>query len=696
MMMATESLTVPAGRVEIDTGTAALTAIDLETPSTSFVGTPSGSGLLRIAAPLEHYPSHFIETSARAKPEVTHRNGGVLLSYNELVSDEGRFPVQIEIEARSADDGLVLRARVHNGWDHPLPQVVFPQILDLDAVAGIDETRLQMGRGCLKPFHELHMEPDDAWWLDRRLQRYLPYGGIPFNMKWLDYGDTDKGLTLYSRNTRHTAQGVMVQRVSREVERLHLRWLHFPFIAPGETWDSGEYVLFPHAGDWYAGAQPYRDFAARHYPYRAPQRIREALAVRSLWPAPRNAPPNFPITTLPEYAEEIADPELGITELILWHWWLKNGYPIFLDPRLGTEGEFRDAVKQCNDMGVPVVFFVSHHLVRDTDETDPEWLHLNAAMQTEQGNWTYGRDFLPLFQVPFMGTHAMLRGSALSRGWREEGWRNYAEILDRGASGICFDVFGAWKGPNFNPAVDGPPDEEGEKLLEFAERAREMIHGANPDGTFSGEHVADVNVPVLDYTWEWKNGYELADAGPFRYVFPQYRLNANVNDHPRGALVGFMEGALLNIIPGNMLSHRLRDCPELVATLRQLTSLRRRYMSYFTEGQYRFMEGMSVEGGRARLYTHDDRILVIVVNPTDNPANVTIAVDPSVWGAGAMSGTIVETSQDGSILSRTGDVCGAFRHTARLEADSLRVIEFVSNTDGTHTEGGSNRTSDLN
>lgn len=670
-------LTIPHGRIGVDRRTAAITTIRLDDPETDFVRQPSGGGLLRIAAPLDHYPSHFVGTEARGNPVVVQRADGVVLNYAELVSDEGSLPIEVEVHVRTLDDGLKLSARVHNGWTEPLPQIIFPQLLDLEAVAGPDDTRLQLGRDRLQPFKELRMQPDDAWWLDRRLQQYIPFGGMQFNMKWLDFGDANRGLTLYSRNTRHTVQGLLMQRMNRDLDRVHLRWLHYPFIEPGETWESGEYVVMPHAGDWYAGARAYKQFADEHYPYNAPQRIREALAVRSVWPAVRNAPPTISISQLPEYAEELTDPGLGITELILWHWWLKNGYPIFLDPRLGTEEEFRVAIQECRDMGVPVVFFVSHHLIRDSDETDPDWLHLNAAMQPVQGNWTYGRDFLPVFQVPFMGTHAMFQGSALSHGWREEGWRNYETILGNGASGICFDVFGAWKDPNFNPAIDGRPDEEGEKLLEFARKAREMIHTVNPDGTFSGEHIADVNVPVLDYTWEWKNGYELALAGPFRYVFPQYRLNANVNDHPRGALVGFMEGALLNLIPGNMRSYLLRDCTELVAVLRKLTPLRHRFLPYFTEGQYRFLEGLTVDGGQARLYTHNDRILVIAINPGDHSSDVTISVDPRVWGASPEDGTVVEIDLKGNEIDRIPGESSVFRRTMDLENDTLRIIEFI-------------------
>lgn len=667
---------VPQGRIDIDTLTGAISAIHLGDQETAFVRQPSGAGLVRIAAPLDHYASHFIETGTHAQPIVSREGDEILLRYENLVSGEGSFPVTVEIRLRPSEDGLIMSASVHNGWNEPLPQIIFPQLMDLEAVGGADETRVQLGRYQTKPFSKLTMRPDDASWLDRALQEYIPYADFEFNMKWLDYGDQRRGLTLFSRNTQHTTQGILIQRVDRSVERVNLRWMHYPFVAPGETWESGEYVLIPHAGDWYAGARAYKRFTDEHYPYNAPQRIREALAVRSVWPAVRNAPPTIRISQLPEYAEELTDPELGITELILWHWWLKNGYPIFLDPRLGTEEEFQQALRQCEEMGVPIVLFVSHHILRNTDETDPDWVHLNAGQLPDANNWTYGRDFLPLFRLPFSGTHAMVNGSALSPGWRETGLRAYKHYLELGGKGICFDVGRSWESPNFNPAIDGPSDGEGEKLLEFAREARSLIHAVNPDGTYSAEHVSDVNVPVLDYTWEWFNGVDIADAAPFRYVFPQFRLNANVNEHPRGALYAFMEGALLNLIPGNMRSYRLRDCPELVAILRQLTPLRRTFLEYFTEGQYRYLEGLTVEGGEARLYTHGHSFLIIAINPSDQPSEVTVGVDSTVWGVPVRQGSLTIRDLDGQEVERSEGEQSSFQRTVRLEADSMRLFEF--------------------
>ena len=120
---------------------------------------------------------------------------------------------------------------------------------------------------------------------------------------------------------------------------------------------------------------------------------------------------------------KLADPDVDVAELVVWHWWRKNGLPILLDPRLGTEDDLRRVLARCRELGVPVSLFVSHHLLRDTDETPPAWRHLNAALQPVQDDWTYGRDFLPRWRVPFMGTHAMMRGSALAPGWREEALR---------------------------------------------------------------------------------------------------------------------------------------------------------------------------------------------------------------------------------------------------------------------------------
>ena len=667
-----EWLQLPQGQVGLDSTSGAITALRLAQPETEFIVRSDRRGLLRLAAPLSGYGAYFLETGVHGSPMVELGGDGLRLRYSELSSAGLALPISVEIDLTPAADGLVLRARVHNGWSDVIPQIVFPQIFGLGAIGGTDGARLQLGRGQLHPFRELTLRPDDAVYLDLGLYRYYGYGFSAFNMKWLDYGSAEAGFTLYARDPRYTLQGLLADRPDRADERLDLRWIHYPFVEPGETWESPEYVLLPHAGDWYAGARAYRQFAAAHYPYRAPARLREALGFRSIWLSYLNAPTMYRFVDLPDLAAEMRD--LDLAEMCVWGWTTQFGYPFRVNLNVGTAEELAAAINRCQAMGVPVCLFTSHHLVVDGPETDPSWLHLNAARQRGVSNWTYNRDFLPRFGPLFVATHSAIMASALSPGWRKAGLEEYRRVLELGATSICFDQFFIWNEPNYNPARDGRPNEEGEKLLAFGERARELIHAANSEGTFSGEGVVDASVPVIDYTWEWRNGYDLAESGPFRYVFPHYRLNANVNEHPRGALLAFVEGALLNVMPGGM-ERRLRDCPALVATLRKLARLRRRFLHYFTEGQFHYLEGLRAAGCVARRYSHRGRTLVLATNPGDVAAQATLDLDP-LTADEATAGMLYVYDLDGSELERRLCRPGGVHYTATVEPDGLRVLEI--------------------
>ena len=296
-------LDVPPGRAGVD-GAGALTALRLHHPRTDFVAAPPGqpaAGLLRLALPLPDHFSHFAEAGTHGAPDITAADGGLRLTYPFLATSEGPLAVRIEIELApdQETEGIRLRARVHNGTPDVIPQVVFPQLLGLGAVDGADGTRLQLGRGQLRPLRDITMRPDDAHYLQTRLQRYIEYGyGRPHNMKWLDYGSARAGVTLFSRDPRYHSTALLVERPDRATETVDLRWVHYPHIAPGETWESGDFVLLPHAGDWYAGARAYQRFTSRTFPYNAPRRLREALGVRTMWAAVRGARPTFPLSEI--------------------------------------------------------------------------------------------------------------------------------------------------------------------------------------------------------------------------------------------------------------------------------------------------------------------------------------------------------------------------------------------------------------
>ena len=662
-----------AGSVEIDIATGSIRQV---TVGGRALLDPAHTGsLMRLAVPVEGYAAHHLDLSL-GEPVVEQRDGGVRLVYSRLTSESLDLAVHVEIDVASTAEGVVLRARVRNDSDVDIPQVVFPQVFGI--VPGPSEpTRLQLPGRRMLPLTELAMRPDDLSFLEVPMQEYIYYGCLDLTMKWFDVGDVEGGLTAYWRSPRYTTQGLLVELQDRSADRTNLRWAQYPTLKPGHEWDSDDIVLLPHAGDWHVGADAYRRFTRERYVYDAPQHIREALAIRSLWPALRNTRPTFRFDELPEYVEEVADPDLGIGEVVLWHWWLKNGYPIIVDERLGSEDDLRAALAHCHELGVPVSMFVSHHILRDSDETDPDWLHRNATGQAVVWNWTYSDEYVPKFPVLFAATHSMVKASGLSAGWRKTGLEEYRRAIDLGGDGICFDVFYAWGEPNYSPSADGEPDEEGERLLEFARAARKLIRERRPQGSFSGEWPSDLKVPVIDYTWDWRNAYDVADCAAFRYVFPEFRLNANVGAHPRGPVTAFMEGALLNVMPGGLRTQRLADLPDLVALLKQLAALRRRFLPFFTDGRYRHLEGATVSGGDARVYTQGADALVVLTNPTDHDATVSVTLDLDRLGLDARDWAVEAHSLDGSCEARDA-TAAAYATTESLGPDQLVVLHLRS------------------
>jgi hypothetical protein len=678
------TLATPGGRVRVDRATGAVVGIRVDEPDLELVGEPGRRGLLRLAAPIPEVKGHFLETGVHGAPTVERLGDGMRLRYANLPTPHRTLPIDVEIDLAPEEDGLAIRARVRNGWDQPIPQVIFPQLFGLAPIGGVEETRVQLGRGRMHPLKELAMRPDDTTFFEPSLYRYYSYGLGPFNMKWLDYGSARGGLTIFSRDPRYHVLGLLVDRPDRAKDRVDLRWIHYPYVAPGETWESGDYVLTTHPGDWYAGARAYKKFADQRYPYNAPKRIREALGFRSIWMTYLTSPPMYRFADLPAIAEEMGS--LDLAELCVWSWFVQGGYPFDHDPRQGTREELADAIRRCQTIGVPVSLFVSHHLLVDGPQTDPSWEQRNAAGQRMLSNWTFSREFLPRFRPLFDGSHSYTMASGMSPGWQETGLAEYRRMLELGAASACFDVFFIWGGLDFNPARAGRPGEEGNHLIAFAQKVRDMIHAHHPDGTFSGEGVTDTTVPVLDYTWEWTSSFHFANAGPFRYVFPRFRLNANVNEHPRSSLLAFVEDGFLNVMPGAM-ERRLSDYPEMVALLKKLGALRRRFLRYSTEGQFHFMEGLTIKGLTieglgasgcvARLYTHGGDILVLATNPSDGEIDATLEIDPAALDQPDRPRGLRAFDLDGNQIDERAPAGGRIAYPVHLKPDELRILEVL-------------------
>ena len=432
------------------------------------------------------------------------------------------------------------------------------------------------------------MQPHDLSFLEVPLQEYIYYGCLDLTMKWLDFGDADDGFTLYRRSPRYTTQGLLVQRPDQATEP---RGPALGAVPLARAWpELGQRRRRPPAAYRRLVRRGRGVPAVRQGPLclRRSTAHREALAIRSLGPAVRNAPATLPLPGPARVRGRGGRPVARSGRGRVLALVAEERVPD--RPRRPARHRGRAAyLHRCREMGVPISLFVSHHILRDTDETDPDWLHRNKTGQAVVWNWTYSSDYIPKFPVLFAATHSMVGAPALSLGWRETGLNEYRRAVDLGAESICFDVFYAWgepttaRAPTASPTrrasgSSSSPVRPGGSSASDARRAASPASGRASSRSWSWT------------TWDWRNAYDVADCAPFRYVFPQFRLNANVGAHPRGPAVAFMEDALLNVMPGGLLTERLADHPRLVDLLRRLTTLRHRFLPFFTEGRFRHLE----------------------------------------------------------------------------------------------------------
>ena len=117
-------LEVRGGQVVVERASGGLASASVPAPRAGgieFLAGTGGRGLVRIAAPLPDYPSHYVELGTHGAPEITEVPDGLLLVHEGLSTPHADLDVRVEVELRSSPEGLVLRCRVENRSDLRLP-----------------------------------------------------------------------------------------------------------------------------------------------------------------------------------------------------------------------------------------------------------------------------------------------------------------------------------------------------------------------------------------------------------------------------------------------------------------------------------------------------------------------------------------------------------------------------------------------
>ena len=207
------------------------------------------------------------------------------------------------------------------------------------------------------------------------------------------------------------------------------------------------------------------------------------------------------------------------------------------------------------------------------------------------------------------------------------------------------------------------PDDTHQAVAEWVGEFRQHLLARFPEGYIIGEMPDIALGPQTDIFWNWGWFYANSAIGP--YGMPPV-LNSYVTDLDlERAQLGFLHGFLL-MLTTNGQEDTLVDVPQFGNYIRQMAALRARTYEFTVKSQFSDMDGLTCEGGQAKLFLPvwpGVNPAVTLINPTDKPSLARVDLEPGQAGITKASPGLVY-GLDGSMHS-----------AGRLEGDRL-ILEI--------------------
>jgi hypothetical protein len=640
-------------RIEIDDVTGTLTRLSHQATGDVLRAVRAESSILTVSSPVKEFPALQLEPRL-SRATIADARGSITIAWDALSSNRNIVQasdgsVQARVTLRAAPDGksVILSARVRNGSKRELTQILFPDLRGLRPFDAPHRMELRMALGAVNPFAGEVRPEGRARFYPHLLWQEYPAGQQYHRnaLRWMDFGSLRGGWSLFERQwLTEPRPNLLTHRNEADPSDLRVAWQHRTRVRPGESWESEEYWLTPHRGGWAKGIETFRDYVRQVNPPReiaAPARIRDGLGFQTIWMSqgtePDAAHAAFRFADLPRVARDAK--AHGIDELVLWGWCTYGSLPIMSRAQLGTVEELLAGIRAAKELGVTVTPFVNVKNLNDVFAARYGLKPGNAA------SWVYHPEMIPAM-APFDTPSGQVDVPTDNPAWRKDATEALVDWAQRGVTSFAMDVF----------------DDAGKMdLIDLTRDVRRKVQGYDRTASFAGEPTGgsfERATQVLDYTWNWM---DYVEAGPYQNVLRFPRINVNAERSARVVKMAFADGLFINAMPkwpnqpnGSKL---ISEEPELAAALKQVAPLRRRFLEYFTQGNFlgeavlaepasafvrhrsgSWIGGATIDVGDfeypelfVRGHQLPERLLIVVLNNTATKRTVALTSDLSLW-----------------------------------------------------------------
>lgn len=497
----------------------------------------------RILLPLPDYAAHYLD-GMQQKVAVGKEGETIRVSASGMRSDRGEFPLDLAYTIALDGDTLRFRAKLTNGTPYPVSEFWFPRLGGWTDFGGDRGALLAMPgyTGCANSASIFRGFPGGRGLGAEAAEFNTSYPGGSV-MPWWDLYDAKTDLGLYMGyhdetmrlstwhaylypNTSGTWGDAWMTADQAKGEPVGLVFSHvrYPYIKDGETFESGEFVVRLHRGDWHEGSLNYRKWFMEHFPF---DKSKSWLRKQSAWfTSILYQPEDKVIADFKTYgdwcrqAQELAG--IDTFECIGWHsGGIERNYPEYSpEARLGGAEGWRAMLADVNARGGKCLAFANYNVM----DQNTDWYKRELAQYTHQDgygktpNWmAWGESTLTARLALNVRRHVL--ASAVP-GFDKVLEDRFVQVAKDGAAGLQLDKVCAGSALDFNPLNTLKPDVAlCEGLVQSMKSLLEKCRAVNPDFCMASEAGQDRLIPFVDVFYRNAAGFDIA---PLRYVFPEW------------------------------------------------------------------------------------------------------------------------------------------------------------------------------
>lgn len=567
---------------------------------------------------------------------------------NETLDIRLRFTIALN------GDELSWRAKVENRSDAQVTELFFPTIGAIATLGATNATddliwpnsvgfRYQNVKSLFRPQVDslTAIEEPVNRVTDQLMELTYPW---PASMAWYEFTNGREGIYFGAHDPTFLTGSLRVMRPFDSDGALSFGFAKFPFVAPGETWESAAFIVSPHNGDWHTGAEKYRRWADGWRQVRTrPDWVNNLKGMFLVILKQQYGDRMWRYDEIPALYKEAK--ENGMDTVALFGWTEgghDNQYPdYFPDPVLGGADALRKGLQQVQAAGGNTILYCQGQLV---DVNAP---YYRAAGERLAAKNIWGSVYFEQYNKT--GQSSLLKNFSrklfapicpVNQEWLDLLTERGKELLAYGATGLIYDQIGGKEPylcfdashPHAKPSLAFPLGRQ--KQLSGV---REAMRRQSPNAGFMVELLTDIYAQHADVIHGWGPGFAVAPTAfpqMYRYTFPDVVMTAR-QQAPRAdakqvnfALAYGLRFELEVRYRADMETIRQNDKPHLKEYLRQVSALRDRYWKLLGTGRFLDDRGVAFTNQNLNVtsFENENRRAVVVWNNTAKTQTTSVNV----------------------------------------------------------------------